>query len=110
VFDDKENCDDEDEKTKVFVDADFSQPDGADTDDDHSWLRRNDSYVPMSDITQPANSYICTLSVSPGEIPNLREDFRSPRNRMRGANANNIGKLSCIISVVISFAKIMFYS
>jgi hypothetical protein len=29
---------------------------------------------------------------------------------MRGANANDIGKLSCIISVVVNFAQITFYT
>jgi hypothetical protein len=38
AFDDKEKCDHEDKTTKVFVDADFSQPDDTDTDDDHSCL------------------------------------------------------------------------
>jgi hypothetical protein len=109
VYDDKENCDHKHQKTKVFVDADVLQPHGVDTDDDHSWLRRNDCYVPMSGITQPTKSYVCNLSISHGEIPNLRESFRSPRKR-RGANANNIGKRSCIISVVINFAQILFYT
>jgi hypothetical protein len=63
-------------------------------DDDDSWLRWNDSFVPMSGVTQPANSYICNLTISLGEIPNVREGFRTPRKRIRGANANNISKLS----------------
>jgi hypothetical protein len=63
----------------------------------------------MSDITQPINSYVCNLSISQGEIPNLRESFRSPSKR-RGANTNNMGKLSCIVSVVVNFAQILFYT
>jgi hypothetical protein len=35
----------------VFEDAEFSQPDVAETDDDDSWLRRNDSFVLMSGVT-----------------------------------------------------------
>jgi hypothetical protein len=108
VFDDKENCDHEDHKTKVFVDAKFSQPNGADTDYDHSWLTWNDSYVPISGIMQPTNSYVCNLSKSSGEIPNVREAFRSRRKRMTGANANDIGKLSCVFSVVINCSQQMF--
>jgi hypothetical protein len=50
VFDDKENCDQEDKKKRAFVDVDFFQPNGAHTDDDHTWLTRNDSYVPMSGV------------------------------------------------------------
>jgi hypothetical protein len=87
----------------AFVDADFLQPDGAHMDDDHTWLKRNDSFIPMSGVTQPKNSYVCNLSISPGEILNLRKDFRTPRKRIRGANANNVGKLSCLISVFITF-------
>jgi hypothetical protein len=56
----------------------------------------------MSRVTQSTNSYVCNLSISPGEIPNVREDFRVPRKRFRGANANNIGKLSRLISSCIS--------
>jgi hypothetical protein len=63
-------------------------------DDDDSWLRQNDSFIPMSGVTLPTNSYICNPTISPGEIPNVHEDFRTPRKRIRGANANNIGKLS----------------
>jgi hypothetical protein len=63
-------------------------------DDDDSWIRRNDSFVPMSGVTQPTNNYVCNLTISPGEIPNVCEDFRTPRKRIRGANANNVGKLS----------------
>jgi hypothetical protein len=71
-------------------------------DDDYSWLRRNDTFVPMSHVTQPTNNYVCNLSISLGEIPNVREDFRVPRKRFRGANAKNIGKLSILISSCIS--------
>jgi hypothetical protein len=39
VFDDKENCHKEDNKKRAFEDAEFSQPDVAETDDDDSWLR-----------------------------------------------------------------------
>jgi hypothetical protein len=28
------------------------------------------------------------------EIPNVHDDFRTPRKWIKGANANNIGKLS----------------
>jgi hypothetical protein len=52
VFDDKENCHQEDNKKRAFEDAEFSQPDVAEMDDDDSWLRRNDSFVPMSGVTQ----------------------------------------------------------
>jgi hypothetical protein len=76
------------------VDAEFSQPNIAETDDDDSWLRRNDSFVPMSGVTQLINSYVYNPTISPGEMFNVREDFRTPMKRIRGANANNIGKLS----------------
>jgi hypothetical protein len=60
---------------------------------------------------QSKRSYVYNLSISSGEIPNPREDFRSPRKRIRGANANNVGKISCFISVFINFLEnIMFYS
>jgi hypothetical protein len=36
VFVDKENCDHEEQKTKVFMDANFLHPDGADMDEDHN--------------------------------------------------------------------------
>jgi hypothetical protein len=81
-------------KKRVFVDAEFSQSGIAETDDDDSWLRWNDSFVPMSGVTQPTNSYVCNPTISLGEISNVREDFRAPRKRIRGANANNVGKLS----------------
>jgi hypothetical protein len=55
------------------------------------------------------NNYVCNLSISPGEILNLREDFRSSVKRNRGENANNVGKVMNLISVFISFAHIMFY-
>jgi hypothetical protein len=48
----------------------------------------------MSGVTQPTNSYVCNPTISLGEISNVREDFRAPRKRIRGANANNVGKLS----------------
>jgi hypothetical protein len=47
------------------VDAEFSQSDIAKTDDDDSWLRRNDSFVSMSGVTQPINNYVCNLTISP---------------------------------------------
>jgi hypothetical protein len=90
-------------RKRAFVDADFSQPDGDHTDDDDTLLRRNDSFVSMSGVTQPTNSYVCNLSISLGEISNLREDFRIPAKRMRGANANKIGKLSYLISIFVNF-------
>jgi hypothetical protein len=48
----------------------------------------------MSGVMQPTNSYVCNTTISPGEITNVHEDFRTPRKRIRGANANNVGKLS----------------
>jgi hypothetical protein len=63
----------------------------------------------MSDIMQPTNNYVCNLSISQGELPNLHESIRSPRKR-RGANTNNVGKLSCVVSVVVNFAQILFYT
>jgi hypothetical protein len=63
-------------------------------DDDDTWLRRNDSFIPMSGVMQPTNSYACNLTISLGEIPNICDDFRTPRKRIKGANANNVGKLS----------------
>jgi hypothetical protein len=63
-------------------------------DDDDSWLRQNDSFVPMFGVTQPTNSYVCNPTITLGEISNVHEDFMTPRKRIRGANANNIGKLS----------------
>jgi hypothetical protein len=71
-------------------------------DDDDSWLRRNDSFDPMSGVTQPTNTYVCNPTVTPREIPNAREDFRTPTKRIGGANANNVGKLSLLISFCIS--------
>jgi hypothetical protein len=76
------------------VDAEFSQPDVAKMDDDDSWLRQNGSFISMFGVTQPTNIYVCNPTISPSEIPILRKDFRAPRKRIRGANANNIGKLS----------------
>jgi hypothetical protein len=63
-------------------------------DDDDSWLRWNDSFVLMFGATQLKNSYVCNPTISPGEITNLCEDFRTPKKRIRGAIANNVGKLS----------------
>jgi hypothetical protein len=102
VFVDKENCHQEDNKKRAFEDAEFSQSNVAKTDDDGSWLRWNDSFVPISGVTQPTNSYVCNLVVSPGEISNVHEDFRTPTKRIRGENANNVGKLSLLISFCIS--------
>jgi hypothetical protein len=48
----------------------------------------------MSGITQATNNYVYNLTISPGEIPNVREDFMTPKKRIRGANTNNVGKLS----------------
>jgi hypothetical protein len=110
VLDAKEKCDHEDQKTKVFVDAEFLQPDDADTVDDQSWFRWNDSYVPMPAIMQPTNSYVYNLSISPGDIPNVSEAFRWRRKRMTVANANDIGKLSCVISVDVICSQQMFYT
>jgi hypothetical protein len=70
------------------------QPDVAEIDDDDSCLRQNDSFVPMSRVTQPTNNYVFNPSISPGEMPNIHEDFRVPRKRIRGANADSIGKMS----------------
>jgi hypothetical protein len=95
VFDDKEKCHQEDNKKRAFEDAEFSQPDVAKMDDDDdSWLRWSDSFIPMSSVTQLTNSYICNPTISPGEIPNVHEYFRTPRKRIMRANANNVGKLS----------------
>jgi hypothetical protein len=102
LFDDNENCHKENNKKWVFEDAEFLQQDVAKTDDDHSWLKRNDTFIPMSHVTQPTNSYVCNPSISPGEIPNVCGDFRVPRKRFKGANANNIGKLSRLIISCIS--------
>jgi hypothetical protein len=94
LFDDKETCHQEDNKKWALEDVEFCSWMFAERDDDDSWLRRNDSFSPMSRVTRPTNSYVCNLSISPGEIPNVREDFRVPRKSIRGANANNVGKLS----------------
>jgi hypothetical protein len=94
VFDDKENCHKEDNEKRTFDDVEFSQPDIAKMDDDDSWLRWNDSFVPMYGVTQPRNSYVYNPVISPGEIPNVREDFRTPRKRIMGADANTVDKLS----------------
>jgi hypothetical protein len=58
-------------------------------DDDDSWLRRNDGFVPMS-----VKSYVSNPTISLGEIPNVHQDFRVARKRIRGANVNIVGKLS----------------
>jgi hypothetical protein len=63
----------------------------------------------MSGVTQPTNNYVCNLSISLGEIPNMSQYCRSSFNRIRGANANNIGKLMDLIGVFVGFAHIMFY-
>jgi hypothetical protein len=78
----------------AFEVVEFLQPYIAEIDDDDSWLRRNDSFVPLSGVTQSTNSCVCNPTINPGEIPNVHEDFMAPRKRIRGANANNIGKLS----------------
>jgi hypothetical protein len=59
-------------------------------------------------VTQPTNSYVCNLPISPREIPNLCQDSRSPFKRIRGANANNVGKLMDLIGVLVSSAHIVF--
>jgi hypothetical protein len=69
----------------------------------------------MSGVAQLTNSYVCNSIVSPGEIPNVHEDFRTPMKRIGGTNANNVGKLSLLISFCISvfvnfLQHIMFYS
>jgi hypothetical protein len=51
VFDDKENYRQEDNKKRAFEEAEFSQSDVAETDDDDSWLRRNDNFVPTFGVT-----------------------------------------------------------
>jgi hypothetical protein len=74
-------------------------------DDDDSWLRWNDGFIPMS-----ANSYVFNPTISPREIPNVRHDFRIARKSIRGANANTVGKLSSLgsfcISVLVNFLNI----
>jgi hypothetical protein len=76
------------------VDAEFSQLNVSEMDDDDTWLRQNGSFILMSGVTQSINIYVCNLTISPGEILNVRDDFRTPRKRIRGADENNIGKLS----------------
>jgi hypothetical protein len=76
LFDDKENRHQEDNKKWAIEDAEFLQQDVAEMDDHDNWLRRNDSFIPMYHVTQPTNSYVCNLSISLGEIPNIHEDFR----------------------------------
>jgi hypothetical protein len=63
-------------------------------DDDDSWFKQNDSFVPMGGVTQPTNNYVCNPTISSGEILNVREDFRAHRKRIMRSNTNNIGKLS----------------
>jgi hypothetical protein len=94
VFNDKENCHKEDNKKRTFDDAEFSQPEIAKMDDDDSWLKWNDSFIPMYGVMQPTNSYVCNLAISPGEISNVHEDFRTPRKRIMRADANTVDKLS----------------
>jgi hypothetical protein len=50
LFDDKENRHKKDNKKWAFEDAEFLQQDVGETDDDDSWLRRNDSFIPMSHV------------------------------------------------------------
>jgi hypothetical protein len=63
----------------------------------------------MSRVTQPTNNYVCNPSISPGEIPNVHKDFRVPRKRFRGANADNVGKLSRLISFCM-YGIFIFYN
>jgi hypothetical protein len=86
------------------VDADFLQPDGAHMNDDHTWLRWNDSSVSMSGVTQSTNNYVCNLSISPGEIPNLHEDFTTPRKRT--GEQMQITLVTCPASLVFT---LIFY-
>jgi hypothetical protein len=79
---------------RAFEVAKFSQPDVAKIDDDDSWLRRNDNFIPMFGVTQPKNSHVYNPAISPREIPNVRKDFMAPRKRIRVAKANNVVKLS----------------
>jgi hypothetical protein len=65
LFDDKENCHKENNKKWAFEDAEFLQQDVAEMDDDHSWLRQNDTFISMSRVTQPTNSYVCNPSINP---------------------------------------------
>jgi hypothetical protein len=69
----------------------------------------------MSGATQLINNYVWNSTVSLGEVPSMRKDFRTHTKRIRGPNANNIGKLSLLISFCISvfvnfLQHIMFYS
>jgi hypothetical protein len=89
-------------KKGAFEDVEFLQQDVAKMNDDDSWLKWNDTFIPMSHVTQLTNSYVCNPSISPREIPNVSEDFRVPRKRFKGANANNVGKLSRLISSCVS--------
>jgi hypothetical protein len=38
-------------KKRAFEEAEFSQSDVAEIDDDDSWLRRNDNFVPTFGVT-----------------------------------------------------------
>jgi hypothetical protein len=76
-------------KKRALEDTEFSQLDVAETDDDDSWLIQNDGFIPMS-----AKSYVSNPTITLGEIPNVRQDFRVAMRRIKGANANTIGKLS----------------
>jgi hypothetical protein len=64
---------------RAFEDTEFSQPDVVEMDDDDSWLRQNDGFVPM-----PAKSYVSNPTISQGEITNVRQDFRVARKRIGG--------------------------
>jgi hypothetical protein len=87
---------------RAFEDTEFSQPDVAEMDDDDSWLRRNDDFVRMS-----AKSYVSILTISPGEIPNARQDFRVARKRIRGAN--EIPLVSYPDSAVFALVCLLFF-
>jgi hypothetical protein len=52
---------DDDDNIKIY---EFLQSDVAKTNDDDSWLRRNDNFIPMSQVTQPTNSYVCNMSIT----------------------------------------------
>jgi hypothetical protein len=52
-------------KKWAFEDPEFLQQDVAETNDDDSWLRWNDTFVPMSHVPQPTNHYVCSPSTSP---------------------------------------------
>jgi hypothetical protein len=75
-------------RKRAFEDTEFSQLDVAEMDNDDSWLRQNDGFVPMS-----TKSYVSNPTITPGEIPNVRQDFGVVMKRIKGANANTVGKL-----------------